>query len=82
AHTALNSKAFLRDSFPGRLIYRFRDVQWPDRSPDLTALNFFLWSYLMKKRLHHQASKFGTIKGENSPCNNRSSNRDTATHND
>ncbi|PSN56512.1 hypothetical protein C0J52_08457 [Blattella germanica] len=67
-------KAVLRDSFPGRLISRFRDVQWPDRSP---APVFFLWGYLMEKSLHHRVSKLGT--GENPRCNKRSSTRDTAT---
>ncbi|PSN47083.1 hypothetical protein C0J52_19312 [Blattella germanica] len=83
AHRALcplshrtKTKAVLRDSFPGRLIYRFRDVQWPDRSPDLTATDFFLWSYLMEKSIHHQFSKLGT--GENPRCNKRSLTRDTA----
>ncbi|PSN30388.1 hypothetical protein C0J52_27251 [Blattella germanica] len=45
------SKAVMRVSLPGRLISRFRDVQWPDRSPELTASDFFLWGYLMEKSL-------------------------------
>ena len=26
-----------------------RDHEWPPRSPDLTPLNFFVWSYLKSK---------------------------------
>ncbi|PSN43778.1 hypothetical protein C0J52_20181, partial [Blattella germanica] len=72
-----NLKEVLCDSHPGRLIYRFRDVRWPDRSPDLTAPDFLLWSYLMGKSRHRQISKFGT--GKNPRSNKRSSTRDTAT---
>jgi hypothetical protein len=47
---------FLRGMFPGRLILRFGVILWPARSPDLTALDFFLWGYLKYKvyatRLH------------------------------
>ena len=69
-------KAVLHDSFPGHLISRFRYVQCPDRSPDLTVPDFFLWGYLLEKS-HHQFSKLGT--GENPRWDKRSSTRDTAT---
>ena len=39
----------LRHFFPQQVIYRFGDVQWPPRSPDLTAPDFFLWGYLKSK---------------------------------
>jgi hypothetical protein len=38
--------ALLRESFPGRIILSFEDINWPPRSPDLTAPDFFLWGYL------------------------------------
>jgi hypothetical protein len=38
--------ALLRERFPGRVISRFGDINWPPRSPDLTAPDFFLWGYL------------------------------------
>ena len=44
--TARNWIAFLRQQFPGRLISRFGDVEWPPRSPDLSPPDYFLWGYL------------------------------------
>ena len=39
----------LREVFNGRLISRFGDLNWPSRSPGLTAPDFFLWVYLKAK---------------------------------
>ena len=41
--------SLLRDHFPGRLISRFGDVEWPARSPDLSPLDFFLWGHLKER---------------------------------
>jgi len=49
AHTAVISIAAFRRFFPQRVIFRFGDVSWPPRSPDLTAADFFLWGYLKSK---------------------------------
>ena len=35
--------------FPNRLISRFGDVPWATQSPDLTRLDFFLWTPLKGK---------------------------------
>jgi hypothetical protein len=35
----------LRAMLPGNLISRFGNNAWPSTSPDLTALDFFLWGY-------------------------------------
>ena len=35
--------------FPEHVISRFRDAEWPPRSPDLSACDFFLWGYLKEK---------------------------------
>ena len=32
--------------FPNHVISKFGDINWPPRSPDLTAPDFFLWGYL------------------------------------
>lgn len=45
-HTANDTMVLLRDKFPGRIISRNGDVNWPPRSCDLTPPDFFLWSYL------------------------------------
>ena len=42
AHTARATTEILRVAFPGCLISRFGDLQWPARSPDLTVPDFFL----------------------------------------
>lgn len=49
AHTSKETIRILKVLFPGRLISRFGDLQWPARSPDLTAPDFFLWGYLKEK---------------------------------
>jgi hypothetical protein len=41
-HTARESVACLRQLFPGRLIYRYGDLPWPPRYPDLAAPDFFM----------------------------------------
>ena len=43
AHTARLSMNTLRAAFPGRLLSRFGDIQWPSNSLDLTAADFLLW---------------------------------------
>ena len=52
AHTARVTMEILRHQFPGRVISRFGDLNWPSRSPDLTAPDFFLWGFL-KSRVYH-----------------------------
>jgi hypothetical protein len=41
AHTAQNSMAVVRGMFPQHVISRFGDAEWPPRSPDLSACDFF-----------------------------------------
>jgi hypothetical protein len=43
AHTANDTKAFLRSQFDERLISRGLHHEWPPRSPDLTPCDFYLW---------------------------------------
>jgi hypothetical protein len=35
--------------FPGRVISQRRNIEWPARSTDLNAFDFFLWGYLKSK---------------------------------
>lgn len=46
SHTAALSRDLLQEKFPGRVISKFADVEWPPRSCDLTPLDFFLWGYV------------------------------------
>lgn len=45
-HTANETMAMLRQHFQDRLISKKGFINWPPRSPDLTAPDFFLWGYL------------------------------------
>ncbi|PSN42498.1 hypothetical protein C0J52_09799 [Blattella germanica] len=46
SHTARCSMDAVRRLFPTHIVYRYGDIAWPARSPDLTACDFFLWGYL------------------------------------
>ncbi|GFU78489.1 uncharacterized protein TNCV_2301011 [Trichonephila clavipes] len=45
-HTVRATIDLLKDMFGDRLISRFRPVNWPPRSCDLTPLDYFLWGYV------------------------------------
>ena len=45
SHTAGATLELLQENFPGHIISRRGDVEWPPRSCDLT-LDFFLWGYV------------------------------------
>ncbi|GBP69149.1 hypothetical protein EVAR_47424_1 [Eumeta japonica] len=49
SHTSYRSLPRVREIFPGKLISRRGDINWPPRSPDLTPMDFFLWSYVKSK---------------------------------
>lgn len=46
AHTAKATMKILREIFGKRIISKNSAFNWPPRSPDLTAPDFFLWGYL------------------------------------
>jgi hypothetical protein len=47
--TARMAIRVLNEMFPGRVISRRGNIEWPARSPDLNACDFFLWGYLKSK---------------------------------
>ena len=49
SHTSRITIDFLKNLFPGRLMSKSGDLDWPPRSPDLTPADFFLWGYLKSK---------------------------------
>ena len=49
AHTARTVMRVLNKMFPAHVISQTGNLEWPARSPDLNAFNFFLWGYLMSK---------------------------------
>ena len=58
-HTANTTMDYLRRKFPGRVVSKNGDIDWPPRSPDLTPPDFFLWGFL-KSRVY--ANKPKTIE--------------------
>ncbi|GFU31485.1 transposable element Tc3 transposase [Trichonephila clavipes] len=44
--TARATIDLLKDTFGDRLISRFKPVNWPPRSCDLSTLDYFLWGYV------------------------------------
>ena len=48
-HYATEVRRILDESLPGQWIGRRGPIEWPARSPDLTACDYFLWSYLRSK---------------------------------
>lgn len=53
AHYAVIAREVLNREFNGRWIGRGGPVNWPARSPDLTAPDFYLWGYL-KNRVYQE----------------------------
>ena len=48
----------LFNSFPGRVIKRRGNVEWPQRSLDLTPLDLFFWGYLKEKAYDRKECEF------------------------
>ena len=48
-HTSAETIGLLREKFPGRVISRNGDYNWPPISCDLTPLDFFLWGQMKDK---------------------------------
>uniref|UniRef100_A0A8D9B3Q2 Transposase n=1 Tax=Cacopsylla melanoneura TaxID=428564 RepID=A0A8D9B3Q2_9HEMI len=48
-HTSNESIAEVKRLFPGKVISKRGDVNWPPCSPDLSVCDFFLWGYLKNK---------------------------------
>ena len=49
AHTALQVRELLNEMFQNCVIAIHHQTEWPARSPDLSACDFFLWGYLKNK---------------------------------
>ena len=61
-HTTRPNMEVLRNRFPGKLISRFGDIEWPARSPDLPPLDFFLWGYLKGKVYRNKPQSVDELK--------------------
>jgi hypothetical protein len=49
ARTVGIAMGVLNEMFPARVISRRGNSEWPARSPDLNACDFFLWGYFKSK---------------------------------
>lgn len=63
AHTSPQTLHKLRQMMlPGRLISPMGDVEWPERSPDLSVCDYFLWNYLRKKVFQRRPTNIEELK--------------------
>ena len=61
-HTSNESTAQAKRVFPGKVISKRGDFDWPPCSPDLIAYDFFLWRYLKNKVYMHKRKSLHEIK--------------------
>ena len=60
----------MHGTFPGRVLSRFGDQNWPPRSCDLTPLDFFLWGYLKPQVYYNKPETTRALKEEIQCCIN------------
>ena len=63
-HSANATMALLNEKFPGRIISRNNEANWPPRSCNLTPLDFFLWGYLKSKVYANKPTTVQQLKDE------------------
>ena len=64
-HFANETITLLRTKFPGRIIARNGDVNWPPRSrSDLTPLDYFLWGYVKSQVYKNNPQSIPELKDE------------------
>ena len=63
-HAGGETIGILRKQFPGRVISRNGDYNWPSRSCDLTPLDFFLWGYMKDKVYTDAPQSIEELKGK------------------
>lgn len=61
-HTSNESIAEVKRLFPGKVISKRGNVDWPPCSPDLSACDFFLWGYLKNKVYIHKPRTLDELK--------------------
>ena len=69
-HTANETIQLPHETFPGRVLSRFGDQNWPPRSCDLTPLDFFLWGYSKWKVYVDNPTTTRALKEEIKRCIN------------
>ena len=61
-HTADLTLRLLQKKFPGRVVSKRGDIEWPPRSPDLTPPDFFLWGFLKSKVYANKPKTINDLK--------------------
>ena len=62
AHTSVIARDWLKSRFGNKVISHRTDFLWPARSPDLSPLDFFLWSYVKEKVFSTRPSNINDLK--------------------
>ncbi|GBO34726.1 hypothetical protein AVEN_258881-1 [Araneus ventricosus] len=55
-------REFLNATFPQRWIGRGAVMAWPPRSPDITPLDFYLWSYVKQHVYSERINDINNLK--------------------
>jgi len=63
-HTACKTMELLREKFPGRVISRNGDQNWPLRSCDLSPCDFFLWGFVKSRVYANKPQTIPELKAE------------------
>ena len=63
-HTACETMELLREKFPGRVISRNGDRNWPPRSCDLSPCDFFLWGFVKSRVYANKPQTIPELKAE------------------
>ena len=63
-HSARETTELLREKFPGRVISRNVDQEWPPRSRDLTPCDFFLWAFVESRAHSNKPQTIRDLKAE------------------
>ena len=63
-HTARETTELLREKFPGRVISRNGDQNWPPRSCYLTPCDFFLWGFVKSRVCANKPQTIPELKAE------------------
>ena len=62
AHTAQETRDWLRERFGQRVMSRFEACPWPASSPDLTPPDFFLWGHLKSQVYRNNPRSLAELK--------------------
>ena len=63
-HNARETTELLGEEFPGRVISRNGDQNWPPKSCDLTPFVFFLWGFVKSRVYANKSQTIPELKAE------------------